>query len=146
VAVVLRALTERDAVLASDWFREPETSRWLGDETWPHSLLALAEHSRDRFAYAADEDGTLVAIADAEREDDGRAAVAVVVAPERRRQGIGRSVITALVAREELAALDLLAGIEVGNEAGHALVRAVGFEPLSLEPDADAFVYFVRRA
>lgn len=146
MAVVLRALTERDAVLASDWFREAETRRWLGDETWPRSVLALAERSRDRFAYGAAEDGTLVAIADAERQDDGRAAIAVVVAPDQRRRGIGRAVLAALAERAELAGLDLLAGVEAENEAGDALVRTTGFEVLSPRPDADGFVYFLRRA
>jgi hypothetical protein len=51
-----------------------------------------------------------------------------------------------LAERDELAGLDLLAGVESGNEAGNALVRAAGFEALAPEPDADGFVYFLRRA
>ena len=54
--------------------------------------------------------------------------------------------VAALVERAELVGLDLLAGVEAGNEAGGALVRMTGFELLSPEPDADGFVYFLRRA
>lgn len=144
MSVVLRPLTERDVHVAEAWFAEPETRRRLGDATRPRRLLALARVP-GRFAFAVLEGEALVAIADAEREGE-RAAVALVVAPEQRRRGLGRAVLAALREDQALSDLDLLAGVEDGNDAATALVLGAGFEPLSADPDDEGFRYFLLRA
>jgi GNAT superfamily N-acetyltransferase len=144
MSVVLRPLTERDVHVSEAWFAEPKTRRRLGDATWPRRLLALAREP-GRYAFAALEGEAFVAIADAEREGE-RAAVALVVAPEQRRRGLGRAVLAALREHHALSELDLLAGVEDGNDAATALVLGAGFEPLSADPDEEGFRYFLLRA
>jgi GNAT superfamily N-acetyltransferase len=139
--LVLRELTERDVAAAAPRFDEPETRLRLGDRAWPEQALRLAAADEARAAYAVELDGALVAIADAERED-GRAAVALVVAPDQRRRGIGRAALEAL--RRDLR-MPLLAGVEPGNEAAERLVCSAGFERPDQAPDADGYVYFVSR-
>jgi len=139
--LVLRELTERDVEAAAPWFDDLETRLRLGDRGWPVQALRLAAESEEHSAFAVEQDGELVAIADAELED-GRAEVALVVAPERRRRGIGRAVLDAL--RGELG-VPLFVGVERGNGAAERLVRSAGFEQVEPEPDADGYVLFLGR-
>ena len=139
----LRELAEEDLPTVELWFGDEETRRWLGDERWPRRLLDLA-NDRDRFAYVACLDGTPVGLADVERYEDNRAAVAVVVRPDRRRGSVGTQVLEALPELPELRTVaEFFGGVERGNVASAALVVAAGFELVTPEPDADGFMYFV---
>jgi L-amino acid N-acyltransferase YncA len=144
--VVLRELTEADLAAVEGWFTESETRKWLGDEAWPRRLIRLAARSADRFAYAAVRHGVVVGIADAERYGDGRAAVALVVAPEHRGVGIGTAMASALPERPELASVvEFFGGVEAGNAASGALVTGAGFEQVTDEPDVEGFTYYALR-
>lgn len=143
---MLRELTDPDLQLVEPWFAEYETQRWLGDQTWPQRLLRLAALSADRFAYAALKKGVVVGAADVERYRDGRAGLALVVAPEHRRLGVGKAMAGALIDRPELADVtEFIAGVEDGNFASAALVTSAGFQKVADEPDANGFTYFALR-
>ena len=146
VPVVLRDMTAADLAAVSGWFADPETIRWLGGYDWPRRLLELAARSPDRFALAGVRAGAIVGVLDVERAGDGRADVALVVAPAERRAGVATGMIRALLEHSALAGVvEVRAGVETGNAASEALVRRAGFEPVADGPDAEGFVYFVRR-
>ena len=146
MSLVLRELTAADLAAVSGWFADPATARWLGGAAWARRLLELAAASPGRFALAAVRGDALVGLADVERFGDGRAAVAIVVAPDARRSGVATAMVRALGAHLALAGIaEVVAGVEAGNAASEALVRAAGFERVTEAPDADGFVYFARR-
>jgi L-amino acid N-acyltransferase YncA len=146
MSLVLRELTEADVPSVEGWFRDSETQRSLGDETWPRQLIRLASLSADRFAYAAVEEEVVVGIADAERYADGRAAIALVVSPVHRRLGVGKAMARALGERPKLArVVEFFGGVEAGNLASAALVTGAGFEQVTDEPDKDGCAYFALR-
>jgi len=87
-----------------------------------------------------------VALADVETYADGTASFAFVVAPGRRGQGVCRRVALALLAHlGEHAVHEVFAGVEPGNLASNRCLAAAGFEPRSLDPDSEGFVYYTRK-
>ena len=144
--MALRSLTAADLPVVERWFCDPDTRRWLGDEAWPRRLLALAGRSQGRFAFVAVLGGDVVGLADVERYGDDRAAVAVVVAPEHRRRGMGKAILRGLLDVPQLeGVVELFGGVEVGNAASAALVTSSGFEQVSERPDDEGFTYFAQR-
>jgi ribosomal protein S18 acetylase RimI-like enzyme len=110
-SLALRPLVPDDLSVVEPWFDEAETQRWLGGREWPRQLLHLVSQSGGRYAYAAVLDEVVVVgLVDVERYDDSRAAVAVAVAPEHRRRGIGAAMLRALAAQPELASVIELFG------------------------------------
>jgi L-amino acid N-acyltransferase YncA len=70
----------------------------------------------------------------------------LVVDPARRRQGLGKRIIQAVVAHPQLGEIELVrAGIEPGNQASVRCFTAVGFSVETDEPDEEGVVYFRRR-
>ncbi|MGC4193253.1 MAG: GNAT family protein [Thermomicrobiales bacterium] len=73
-----------------------------------------------------------------------QAGVAVVVDPERRKQGVGRAAIAAWMAHSDLdLAGSFVAGIEPENEGSRALFASLGFRPVSVEPDWEGMLTYV---
>lgn len=143
---MLRELTHADLPTVDSWFAESETRQWLGDPAWPRQLIRLAGLSRDRFAFAAVRQGVVVGIADVERYEDGRAAVAIVVAPEHRRRGVGKTIVMMLIERAEPAGVvEFVGGVEAGNGASAAFLTSCGFEQTTDAPDDEGFTYFALR-
>jgi ribonuclease HI len=130
-AITLRALTEDDLPAVDPWFADPETVRRLGGPDWPRQLLVLAR-APGRHAFLALAGAEPVGLADVEEEPGppSRAVLALLVAPGRRGQRVGRRILDALAGRRELEDVPVLAGeVEAGNAAGLALARAAGGAP-----------------
>jgi GNAT superfamily N-acetyltransferase len=86
------------------------------------------------------------ALLDLERYDDGTAAVAVVVSPAHRRQGIAASVLRSIFDLPEIAGVDeIFAEVEQGNTAGVRLVFAAGLVPEARGTADEGFDRFVVR-
>ena len=77
------------------WFDDPETQRWLGGRSWPRRLVALAELP-GRVAVVWLQRGEIVALLDIERYGDGPAAIALVVSPAHRGEGIGTAILRSI--------------------------------------------------
>jgi L-amino acid N-acyltransferase YncA len=74
------------------------------------------------------------------------ANVSYVVDPARRRRGYCVAMIAALLARPELAHVELFAaGVEPANAGSVACLLTAGFRLADPEPDADGVVYYLRR-
>jgi RimJ/RimL family protein N-acetyltransferase len=141
--------------LAEPWFHEEQTRRWLGGPGWPALVLRLAldppaeyrgRRVTGRFAWLAYAEGQPVGLVDVERYADGTAGLALVVDPARRRQGLGKWIIQAVLAHPELGGTELIrAGIEPDNQASVRCFTAVGFAAEADEPDEEGIVYFRRR-
>lgn len=143
-----------DAVVT--WFDDPETGRWLGGRDWPEDLLRLVaapprEHRgravRERAAWIAMLDAEAVALIDTEIYDDGSAALSLVVAPGRRRRGVGAASLTAIgkLLSDDYGVRVLSGGVERNNHASHRCVRAAGFTAVTDEPDDEGFINYVLR-
>src|SRR5262249_23256227 len=97
-----------------------------------------------RDAWAAFEHELPVGFLGVERYADGRAGTAVVVAPDLRCQGIGRSILNAVWERAELADVEeLIVGVEPENLASRRCLIAAGFT-LSTEPDKEGMLQGAR--
>lgn len=129
------------------WFDDPDTARSLGGRDWVRQALHLMKvmpgFSMDgttvlaRECYVVEEDGQLVALLDVEIYDDLDASLAIVVAPEARRRGVGRRVLEAMWKLPELKEVKSVFGsIDADNEASRRLFKAAGFK-IASKPDHD---------
>jgi RimJ/RimL family protein N-acetyltransferase len=138
--LALRPFVADDLPAVEPWFDEAETRRRLGDRAWPRRLLALVDPPA-RMAVVAVEHGAPVALADVEIDADGRAALAVVVAPSARRRRVATRLLADLTHAPALAAARELYGtVEPGNRASERLLRGAGFRPDGV--DRDGFARF----
>jgi RimJ/RimL family protein N-acetyltransferase len=72
------------------------------------------------------------------------AAIAFVIDPSLRRQGLGRAMITALMRRPELRSVELFeAGVEPQNLASRRCLEAAGFRLRANEPDYEGMLYYL---
>lgn len=138
------------------WFEDSETQRYLGDKTWLHRTLTLLREAPGvqfrgrrvlaRHVWVVREAGHAVALVDVEPYDDGTAGVALVVAPWRRGQGVGRRILRMLDRQAELSAVACYIGaIEAGNAAAKGCVVGAGFE-VAEEEDEEGMLRISRRA
>jgi RimJ/RimL family protein N-acetyltransferase len=154
--IELRPFTADLLDAVAPWFDDVETARWLGGRDWSENLLRLIADPpdahrgntvRERAGWIATLDGEPVALIDTEVYVDGTAAVALVVAPTKRRRGVGTSTLAAigrLLARSH--GVDaLIGGVEQRNEASHRCVKAAGFVAVTESPDDEGFINYVKR-
>ncbi|MCZ2836827.1 GNAT family N-acetyltransferase [Modestobacter sp. VKM Ac-2985] len=152
------------------WFDHPVVRRRLGGRSWPERELALrtaarGEEFRGRTVLRAhscvalDADGDPVALIGGDVYDrwtqwdpatnrvtavDERRTMgaAYVVDPARWRRGYGAATLRALGTADALADVEqFVLGIEPDNTASLRTATAVGFDPLTTEPDAEDLVY-----
>ena len=141
--LTLRPLATADLGAIEAWFDNAETRRWLGDKSWPAKGLRLAGPNRHELIGILD--GGPVGLVDVEISRDGRAAFAIVIAPARRGQGIGRHMIETCIADPLFDKVEeWFAGVERGNVASQQLLERAGFLRMTDE-DRDGFSYFARR-
>jgi RimJ/RimL family protein N-acetyltransferase len=171
--VVLRTFTRTDVVSVAPWFRDAETRRYLGGPDWPTTMLELGERAvgeefrgaiqTGAHRYLAELDDRAVGYIDCgtfdcctvydgegpdgpiitEPIDTATGSIAFVVAPELRRQGLGRATIIALLRRPELRAVQLFeAGVEPENAPPRRCLEAAGFQLGSAQPDYEGMLYY----
>jgi len=136
--IELSELTAADAAEIEPWFDEPETQIRLGGREWLHMVRSLAAPP-DRIVLLAREDGEPVALVDVEHL--ATTSFAIVVAPERRGQGIATAVVARLL-ETELAGRQLSVTAESDNRPSRAMLERFGFRAVG--KDADGFVEYVR--
>lgn len=170
--VWLRTLSHADLAGIEPWFEDGGSRRFLGDRGWPAAMLELAENAVGRefrgarqmgaYRFLALREGVAVGYVDCgvfdcwtppvlsrsspEKIDGPAGSIAFVVAPSARRQGVAKAMITALLARPEVAELKIVgAGIEPDNTASLATLTAAGFSPQVEDLDEEGMLYFIRR-
>jgi RimJ/RimL family protein N-acetyltransferase len=136
--VVLRPLEEADVQAMEPWFDDAETRRFVGGPGWLRQMLDLSKTMPGKVdqgrllrswpVWTAVVDCDVVGYADAGVYDDGTASITVVVAPDRRGQGVGRAILRQLAARPEVAQLYLEASVHSENVPSLRFCKAVGFE------------------
>lgn len=176
-SVALRGLTTNDLSAIAGWFEDPETSRYLGGPEWPAAMLAHAEDAvgtvfrgaRQIAAhhYLALTGGTPVGYVDCgtfdrctvyggegasgpiirDTIDAVTGAIAFVIDPAYRRQGLATRMIRSLMSHPDLAAVELFeAGVDPENHASRRTLEAAGFRLRSPEPDCEEMLYYERWA
>ena len=171
--VSLRPLTRAGLAAITPWFEDPDTRRYLGGPDWPAAMLdhgerAVGETFRSATQtgahhYLAEVDARAVGYIDCGTFDratvyggegpDGpvitesievtTGSIAFAVEPALRRRGVGRVMIAALLARPELASVELFeAGVEPENVACRRCLEATGFSLHALEADYEGFLYY----
>ncbi len=172
--LALRPFGPDDLAVVEPWFADGETQRWLGGPEWPLQALRLASAPLGEFRGARETGrfdfigwqsdvpvgyigcGTVDRWTTWEGGPGGRgvveaievpaAAVAYVVDPARRRLGHCSAMLSALMARPELAAVQLFGGgVEEGNVASVRCLEVAGWRRLHDEPDWEGYLYYVRR-
>jgi RimJ/RimL family protein N-acetyltransferase len=100
---------------------------------------------RGRFGLVASRGANPVGLIDLETYDDGTAGIALIVDPDRRGRGLGKAILSALLALPQLRDVSVVrAGTEVANQASVRCLGAAGFVRETAAPDADGVVYFRR--
>ena len=159
--------------MVTPWFEDADTRRYLGGADWPAAMLDHAERAIGEtfrgavqtaaYHYLAEVDGLAVGYIDCGTFDratvyggegpDGpiitesievaTGSIAFTVDPAVRRRGVGRVMIAALLARPELAFVELFeAGVEPENVAGRRCLEAAAFRARSPEPDYEGLLYY----
>jgi len=166
MTIMLRPLTAPDLVVVTPWFKDVDARRFLGGPDWPVRMLALTEavvgatfrgavqtaayrwialERADPVGYigcgvfdrwtacgagrAADPEVVSVV-------DRPAASIALVVDPIRRKAGIGRSMVRALVDALEVRHVEVFGAVaEPENVASIRCFEAAGFVRQGHEPD-----------
>jgi RimJ/RimL family protein N-acetyltransferase len=138
------------------WFDDPDTQRYLGGRDWIARELGLIREmpgarQRDktivgRWGWVAFDGAEPVGFVGAERYDDGTASATFVVAPDRRGQGIGRQVLSAMIDRSELAGVTrFVGGVEPDNVGCIQCLAALGATLPSLVDDDGMLIFEITR-
>lgn len=138
----VRFALEHYALYAA-WSADEEINRWLGDPTqeWLDYVLTTTQS----FTWMIYENDTPVAHLQVDRlEDDfSQAQVTLMIAPQLRRQGYGRHVLTSMLEQPELIHVTrFYAFIKPANIASVELFRHVGYQPVSPEPSDNGYVEY----
>jgi RimJ/RimL family protein N-acetyltransferase len=129
--------SDRDAV--DPWFDDDDTRRFIGGTGWvEHSLMhpPSPPTERDgrqiaaRFMWVARENGAAVGVVDLATYDDQTSDLALIVAPERRRAGLCKRILEAVIAHPALADVTLMRlGVELDNVGAARCAESAGFVP-----------------
>ena len=137
--MIFTDLTATNAETIAWWFDDPDTQRYLGDRTWLYQIVGLVQTAPgtawngvtvlERHLWlAGDRDGAC-GLVDIEIYDNASAALALVVAPDRRSQGVGQQILAELTIRPELNAVTRLFGsIEPDNLGAQRCCLRAGFQ------------------
>lgn len=138
----LRAFVASDRGVYESWFVDEETARRVSppDQPWLDYVL-LGE--RSACWVAEEQDGEPVAFIQADWDDDGRAYVAVVVDPKRRRRGVATEALSSFLSGPAAGFRHIEARVEDDNRASMALARRCGFRQVGTGPDADGMIRLV---
>jgi uncharacterized protein GlcG (DUF336 family)/GNAT superfamily N-acetyltransferase len=132
-------LTEELANTIAPWFDDPETVRYLGPREWLYRELQLMKTAagvefRGRRVLARhvwvvhDAGGQPFCLVDVEPYEDGTAGIAMLVAPHRRSQGLGRQVLQALPGVEALRDVRTIIGaVEPDNQLARRCFEQAGY-------------------
>jgi len=143
--------------IVEPWFDDEDTRRELGDREWIRravSLVATRPGSvegdqlvTNRIVWVAFDSGVPVGLMDVETYEDSTASFALVVAPHRRKEGIGRRIIAAAVQHRRLAAISSwVVGVEPTNESSIRCLEGAGFRLTSLAPDNQGMLTYERHS
>jgi len=133
---------DADVELAWTWYQDPETVALVdGAGSAPYDrerVAAMFESSGNGELYLIERrtpDGAWLAVGDVTLAPD---TLPIVVAPEWRRQGIGRRVLLRLVDRARVLGWEQLhvREVDAGNEAALRLFTGIGFVPRAAPPPA----------
>ena len=139
----LRPLAAADLPGLEHWFNDDDTRHWLGDRRWPVNKLGMSGPTHHALLGVIDDEP--VGLVDVDIDADQRAAFAIVIAPDRRRHGLGRKMVQACLAAPQFAEVcEWFAGVESRNVASRQLLESCGFARMTDE-DADGFSYFALR-
>jgi RimJ/RimL family protein N-acetyltransferase len=174
--MLLFPLTRSELPVVTPWFADPDTRRRLGGPEWPEAMLTHSERAVGTEFRGATQIGAhhYLALADdvpvgyvdcgvfdrctayGGEGPDGpiiletiaavTGAIAFVVDPARRRQGLATAMIQALTRHPDLRAVELFeAGVEPDNHGSRGALEAAGFRLASPMPDCEGMLYYRAR-
>ncbi len=149
-------LTAEWAARIAPWFDDPDTRRYLGGQGWLECELELMRSAPGlkfggvgvlaRYVWiVCDALESPVGLIDVELYEDQTASMALLVAPEKRGQGIGGCILYTL---ENLlkpwGVCSITGGIEVDNRGARRCVEKAGYV-VAKTPDKQGFFHIERR-
>jgi GNAT superfamily N-acetyltransferase len=119
------------------WFDDDEIRRFLGGRDWMRRELRLIHEMPGRteggstvvgrWGWVVFESGAPVAFVGMERRDDETASGCLLVAPQSRRQGVGRRALMTIAGQAELEGVTcFVGGVEPENHASRCCLASVG--------------------
>ena len=143
---------DRDAV--DPWFDDDDTRRFVGGTGWvEHSLMHPPSPPTERegrqisarFMWVAREDRVPVGVVDVATYDDGTADLALIVAPERRRAGLCKRILEAVVAHPALGEVQVMRlGVEPDNVGAARCAESAGFAAEPHDLDEQGLTHYIR--
>jgi len=151
-SVELEPFTRSDRDAVDPWFDDDDTRRFIGGTGWvEHSLMHPPSPPSERegrqistrLMWVAREDGVPVGIVDVVTYDDATADLALIVAPDRRRAGVCKRILEAVVGHPALDGVEMVRlGVEPDNIGAARCAQAAGF---TAEPhDEQGLAHYVR--
>lgn len=105
-------------------------------DPWSESSIASELNSRLSYWLVAEVDGKVVGYIGSQSVLDAADMMNLAVAPAYRRQGIGESLVNALVAHlQQKGIIALLLEVRASNDPAIALYRRLGFEQVGHRPN-----------
>ena len=141
--IELEAFTHSDRDTVDPWFDDDDTRRFVGGTGWvEHSLMhpppppteSRGRQILARLMWVAREDGEPVGVVDIDTYDDATADLALIVAPDRRRAGLCKRILEAVISHPALSDVRMVRlGVEPENVGAARCAEAAGFtaEPTS---------------
>jgi len=128
------------AAQIAEWFDDADTVRFVGGLAWLHATLRFDRPSdvastdlgqvAAHHAWLALADDQPVAVIDVLADEQGEAAIKMIVAPARRKMGMGRRVLDAVWGLPEMAAVRSVSGyVDPRHHAARRLAETAGFTP-----------------
>lgn len=138
--VVLRTFTRADVAFAAPWFRDADTRHYLAKvDGGAVGYIDCGTFDCCTVYDGEGPDGPIIT----ESIDTATGSIAFVIDPQRRRRGLGRAMIIALLARPELGGVELFeAGVERENAPSRRCLEAAGFQLRSALPDYEGMLYY----
>lgn len=149
-------LTEELAHAVASWFDDADTIRYLGNRDWLYRELGLMQTApgamfRGRRVLARyvwivfDQSERLCGLIDIESYDDGTAGMALLIAPDRRGQGLGEHILGLLETRPELQGIhEIIGGVEPENVSAQRCLLRAGYI-IAPAADEEGFLRFHKK-
>ncbi len=135
--------THDHVALYAQWCEEPETKRWLGTPTQEWLDYVLTTDLSFTWIVYDDEQPIGQLQIDPLEDDPTVAQVTILVAPEQRRRGYARRMITGIHEHPALTHIvRFYARIEWENTASAALFMSMGYTPDTSERDEYGYVNY----
>jgi len=141
--LTFRPIAESDIPLVEEGLEDPESRKRFGGMIPFRPCFEYQQSKPGYYEWMICDGGTPVALAGFEIQEDGAAAVLLLVCPDQRRRGYGARVLKALASVPEARSVRVfVAPVEPDNQAAIRCLEAAGYESMGTDRDDKGFLRY----